>query len=214
MLDSLQNYLTNLREQKAGVVDHLQAGATATDLEVLDRLSNCEIPEAVKSMWHVFNGTSRPEGVTSGELWLDGNFIFFSVGEAVQDYGLSQKLWEEDPDFENYLPKGFLPIATPGEGSRLLVNCRPSSPTHGGIYELLHGHGIVKHSASLSDYFKTLLAALKQGGLVIKEARVKFVEGVFDGIAKQMNPHCDAFNTDLPAAMDTRDWLSNNEGNT
>ena len=212
MGEILQSYLQNLSSKGAGVIDHLNEAASANILASLDQLPHCTIPETVKDMWGVFNGTKKNEDITSGELWLDGTFRYFSVSDAIADYAISLELWQKEPEFDEYLPKGFLPIASPGDGSRLLVNCRAGSPSYGGVYELVHGNGLIKHSISLPRYFETIDAALRQGGLIVEDSHVIFVDNIFYALAKQMNPASDAYNDDLPAAMDVKDWLSNDGG--
>jgi hypothetical protein len=144
---------------------------------------------------------------------LDGTFGYFSAQHAVEDYKTSEKLWATEPEFEDYLPRGFLPIGSPGDGSRLLVNCRKDSPTYGGVYELSHGIGLSRHADSLNSYFSTIFELFDKGAIFVDQSgSIDFNEDEANTIAAKRNPDCDAYNDSLPWAYETQDWLQPDRG--
>ncbi|MDA7428200.1 hypothetical protein PGB28_07000 [Primorskyibacter aestuariivivens] len=137
---------------------------------------------------------SVPAGTLLQYTWLDGTFCYLGVEEASLDYEMSSRTREQDHSFENYWPSAFIPIGTPGEGSRLLVNSLEGSATYGSVYELTYVEGVSRISASLSQYFETLNACIANGALTVTEDGEVCIE--FDGfrsIGRRMNPGCDYF---------------------
>jgi hypothetical protein len=187
-------YLDAIREGGAKVSGWLRPG-TPDALSLLnEHLPELAPPGELAALWACFDGIEGPEEATLADLWLDGAFRFYSVGQAINDYRVCYELWAADPAFEDYWPKGFLPIATPGDGSRLLVNCIKDSATHGSVYELLHGSGVTRSSASIGRYFETAKAWLAGGALKVNEAGQLDIDFAAAGqIARGMNPDCDSW---------------------
>ena len=205
-MTAVASYLDAIRASGAKVAGWLRPG-TPDALSLL----NAHIPELappgeLAQLWACFDGIEGPESATLGELWLDGAFRFFSVAEAISDYHVCYELWAADPSFEDYWPKGFLPLATPGDGSRLLVNCLADSPTYGSVYELLHGSGVSRSAASVGRYFETASAWLSGGALKVNEAGQLDIDFAAAGeIARTMNPDCDSWGSAVAQTETTRD---------
>lgn len=165
------------------------------------------IPQSLLDFWAVANGTNLDKEPTCDQIWLDGVFYYYSHTQAYDDYQICLNLWESDENFESYWPKGFLPIGSPGDGSRLLVNCNSQSPTYGHIYELFHGIGVSKHTISLDQYFKTKISVFEMNGLFVKDGIVELNFDIADKLSANMNPGCDAYDDNLLPAYEAQDWL-------
>ncbi|MDJ0614997.1 MAG: SMI1/KNR4 family protein, partial [Rhizobiaceae bacterium] len=178
--------------QKAQVLSWVRPGTN--DFSAFDAVDTVSLPEELRQLWSSFNGMSVPEGTLLQYTWLDGTFSYLGVEEAARDFDSSTELWEQDQDFEDYWPKAFVPIGTPGDGSRLLVNCLAGSPTYGSVYELFHGIGVSRMSASLSQYFMTLNACKANGAVTVTDdGKVSIDFDAFQKIGRRMNPGCDHF---------------------
>ncbi|MEJ8562341.1 SMI1/KNR4 family protein [Yoonia sp. GPGPB17] len=165
------------------------------------------LPDDLIASWSLFNGMTVPPETPLEQTWLDGQFLYLSFDSAGEDYRLAKELWDEDPLFDAYWPNGFVPIGTPGDGSRLLVNCRDGSPTYGAVYELMHAVGVARLSNSLSRYCETLNQALDEGAITVSEhGLVKMEFQKFARIGAQMNPGCDGFDESIPSASEAKDW--------
>lgn len=195
-----------LKNEDATVLGFLNPGTQRIDLSKFEAL-DLDIPQSLLDFWAIADGTNTNLKSTYDQIWLDGVFYYFSHTQAYEDYLLCLDLWENDENFEAYWPKKFLPIATPGDGSRLLVNCRSQSPTRGHIYELFHGIGLSKHASSLSQYFKTKSAVFEANHLFVKDGIVELDFDLADKLSKSMNPGCDAYDDTLSPAYEAEDWL-------
>lgn len=165
-----------------------------TDFTAIEAFDDVALPKELRQLWSRFNGMTVPESTLLEFTWLDGIFCYLSVADAAIEYQTALELWDQDQDFEAYWPRAFVPIGTPGDGSRLLVNCLDGSPTYGSVYELFHGLGVSRISASLSRYFETLNACLKEGAISFTgEGEVSLDFDAFALIGKQYNPRCDRF---------------------
>ncbi len=198
-------YLEKLGTAGATAVDWLNPGTT--DVSAVEDLGHVTLPDDLRHLWERFDGMNVPDGTLMDQGLLDGQYCYLGVAEAGRDYQVTLSLYRQEPEFETYWPKGFLPIGTPGDGSRLLINCRAGSPTFGAVYDLMHGVGVARLSNSLIRYFETLVACVDQG--VIKVSRTGSVELDFSGfreVGKRMNPGCDGFDDGLAPAADSEDW--------
>ncbi len=190
--EEIRAFLEVIASQNAQAVSWICPGTN--DFSAFDAIDNVSLPEELRQLWSSFNGMSVPEGTLLQYTWLDGTFSYLGVEESARDFGMSIALWEQDQDFEAYWPKAFVPIGTPGDGSRLLVNCLAGSPTFGSVYELFHGIGVSRMSASLSQYFKTLNTCQATGALTVTDdGEVSIDFDAFKRIGRQMNPGCDHF---------------------
>lgn len=188
----LRTFVEAITSQKAQAVNWIRTGTK--DLSSFASFDMVTLPAELCELWSMIDGMSVPDDTLMQYTWLDGTFCYFCVEEAAHDYEVSLGLWEQDQYLKDYWPQAFVPIGTPGDGSRLLVNCLASSPTYGSVYELFHGEGISRISESLSQYFKTLNACLANGALTVThdgEVAVDF--DAFYNIGRQMNPGCDHF---------------------
>jgi hypothetical protein len=198
-------YLDAIREGGAKVSGWLRPG-TPDALSLLnEHLPELAPPGELAALWACFDGIEAPEDALLGDLWLDGAFRFYSVGQAINDYQACDDLWATDPGFEYYWPRGFLPIATPGDGSRLLVDCIKDSPTHGNVFELLHGSGMTRSSASVGRYFETVAAWLAGNALKIEDGQLIIDFAAAGEIARGMNPDCDSWGAVAAPAAKTED---------
>lgn len=194
MTSAIADHLNALRELGARPTTFLNAGAVKPGVTTAERYPELSLPADVLELWRQFDGVKHIDGTTLEQLWLDGSFYFLSEAEAANDYAVCFDLWEFDETFEDYWPKGFYPIATPGDGSRLLINCNLNAPTFGAVYELFHGDGVSKSANSLSDYFLTASAWLAEGATWLDER--KCVDRDFEKssiIARRLNPGCDSW---------------------
>lgn len=188
----LRAFLDALGSQNPKALSWLRPGTD--DFSAFDEIDTIALPDDLRQLWSIFDGMSVPEGTLMQYTCLDGTFSYLSVEEAAEDFEVSVDLWEKDQEFENYWPKGFVPIGTPGDGSRLLVNCLAGSSTFGSVYELLHGIGVSRMAVSLSQYFKTLNAFLASGALSVANDGEVLVD--FDScqkIGRHMNPGCNHY---------------------
>lgn len=206
MSDAVIAYMRALREVKAQCVACLRDGNPNAGAEARAAFPDLTFPEDIIALWRTFDGVAPPRNAQLGDVWFDGMFYLTSEAEAVEDYRVALSA-QEQAGFGDYWPVGFFPIGTPGDGSRLLVNCIPGSPTHGALYELIEAEGLVRYASSLTRYFETLLACLDEGAL-----RVNFhgqVDPDFERmreIAHEMNPGCDAWDDDMTPAHESKDW--------
>lgn len=209
MIGAVAGYINRIRVLRARPGELLNSGAVAPGAIVSARHPEISVPADMLELWRVFDGMTHVEGVTLDDLWLEGAFYFFSEQEALDDYAVCFPLWESETTFREYWPMGFFPVATPGDGSRLLVNCIPGSPTHGAVYELFHGVGVSKSSVSIAQYFLTAAAWLAEGATWLD--RQKRIDRNFENstaIAARLNPNCDSWDDSLPPACETKDWLT------
>ncbi|MAN44907.1 MAG: SMI1/KNR4 family protein [Alphaproteobacteria bacterium] len=161
-------YIESLSKAGAGVVAYLREGSSAPGETFETKVKGLMLPDEVKWLWRTFDGMNS-EDTTLDQLWLEGCFYFFSEAEALDDFMITQRLWEEDEAFKDYWPQGFFPIATPGDGSRMLVDCSPQSETFGAVFELLHGVGVSALAPSLFDYFTLARKWLEENAIWIDE---------------------------------------------
>lgn len=204
-LPSLDHYLSILTDRGAKIVSNIAPG------QVLGReFADCaeiDIHPEVIALWARMNGVLDFEGQILDDLWFDGQYFYFSIGESRADYQVTLDLVADDPTIDDYFPRGFVPVGSPGDGSRLLVNCRTGSPTYGAVYDLMHGMGARRLSASLDRYFETLCAFFEHGALSVNEAgQVDIDFEKIDLIGVPMNPGCDGYDTSLTPAYETFDW--------
>lgn len=200
-------FLDHVRREGAKAVTWLNESSQGQ--AGFDQFPEIQLHQDLSELWQLFDGMTVPTGTLLQFGWLDGQFGYLSIAEAVEDYRISTDLWETDPDFKDYWPPAFVPLGTPGDGSRLLVNCAPESPTYGAVYELLHGVGLSRLSKNLTSYFATLNAGLSVGAIHVTPDGVIDVDlEAFNVVGASMNPGCDGFDDALPAAFETRDWLS------
>lgn len=199
-------YVAALRSMNARCVTFLRPGVASPGVAVRAAFHDLTLPDDVLELWRAFDGVSPPGDTELGDVWLDGMFFFYSEDEAIEDYRAALSAQDEE-GFANYWPAGFFPVASPGDGSRLVINCIVGSPTYGHVYELAHGEGLARYALSLSHYFETMLAWLDEGA-----TKVTFnhqVEPDFDAtraIARDLNPGCDAWDENLPPAHESKDW--------
>ena len=203
--DFIAAYLGKLRRADAAVVGLLRPGTG--DVSAFDRFDAVRLPPEVLRMWAVFDGTRTPADVTPGKTWIDGEFCLLGVKDACEAYGISCDLRQSQADFHTYLPAGFVPIGTPGEGSFLMLNARPGSPTYGAVYELFKGVGLTRASDTLTCHFETLNAAFDAGALWVgSEGYVDVDLERMSGIGRRINPGCDRYDDGLTEAQVLRDW--------
>lgn len=199
-------YVDALRRQNAKAVTFLQPGNPSAGAAIAAEFPDLDVPEDVIALWRAFNGVAPTGETPLGDVWLDGVFYFYAEAEAIEDYRGALTLQDQE-EFRDYWPAGFFPVGSPGDGSRLLVNCIPGSPTHGSVYELIHGDGLYRRADTLSRYFETALVWLERGA-----TRVTFngqVEPDFaraKTIARELNPGCDGWDDTLPPAHEIKDW--------
>lgn len=183
----LQDVLKALRGNGARIVDRYKPGAPFShgDYKAFDGL---DIPDALERVWNTQGGVIEGE-FTYDQLWLDGTYMYLSVQEAASDYAVTLDLAAQDPAFEAYWPLGFVPIATPGDGSRLLVDCRPREMTNGQVLELFHGLGVSPLSCDLDQYFATIFAMMHEGGIyVTQDGELEYDEDQAPRIGRRLNP--------------------------
>ncbi|XWN33865.1 MAG: SMI1/KNR4 family protein [Devosia sp.] len=203
----LEAYLGKIRA--AGWRAFVWLNPGTNDFTAFDAFHAVTLHPELRQLWAQFDGMTIPDGTLQHLTLLDGQFTYNSVAEASKDYRGTLEFWEQEPDFRTYWPQGFVPLGTPGDGSRLLVNCRAGSPTYGGVYDLFHGTGVTRMSASLSRYFATLSAGFDEGVITVTpEGDVEIDFDAIRVVGKNMNPGCDAFNEDLPSASETMEWLN------
>lgn len=192
----LESYLTKLKQSNARVTNWLSDGTELTDeFAVFPEIS---IPEDLHTFWANLNGVSEPQDTTLEYLWLDGQFMFYSIDQSLSDYKITLNLINDDPEFAKYWPIGFLPIGTPGDGSRLLVNCVHGSPTYGSVYELFHGDGISRLTKSLSKYFLMLDQLFDSGTIkVLESGEIEIDFDEYREKGRDMNPGCDRFDDNI-----------------
>jgi len=199
-------YVDALRQRNARSVTFLRPGSPYAGAGVREAFPDLTLPHDVFTLWASFDGVAPTGETPLGDIWLDGVFYFHSEEEAVADYRIALSM-QNEADFASYWPAGFFPVATPGDGSRLLVNGIAGSPTQGAVYELIHGDGLYRRASSLARYFETALAWLERGA-----TRVTFngqVEPDFaraKTIARELNPGCDGWDDSLPPAHESKDW--------
>ncbi|MGB0906333.1 MAG: SMI1/KNR4 family protein [Maricaulaceae bacterium] len=211
MRETLSAYVERLKAADAAVIGYMADGANDSDMSDINGLK-LSVPQDVFEFWGMMNGVKAGVETSYDQLWLDGTFRFYSAKEAADDYKVCLPLWDDDEDFKDYWPVGFLSIGSPGDGSRLLVNCRAASPTYGHIYELFHGMGLSLHAKSLTDYFKTQIALFDAGVLTVEDDGALDIDfDKNDAIAAPLNPNCDAYNSDLTPAYDSKNWLAEGE---
>jgi hypothetical protein len=201
----LNSYLAKLEKKGASVADWISDGrALECDFNAFPEVS---LPEDLVKFWGVMNGISEPEGTTYEHIWIDGQFVYFSIDQSVNDYRITKELIVKDPKMADYWPIGFVPIGTPGDGSRLLVNCIKDSPTYGAVYELFHGDGVSRLSATLSDYFKMLDELFDCGTIsVLESGEVELNFDEYHEKGREMNPRCDGFDDTIQPASMSMDW--------
>lgn len=184
-------YIAELKKRGAKSASLLRPGAPNALAKLKKELPKLSPPAALGELWATFDG-SAGENELLDDLWLDGTFFFLSVEEAIEDYRICEDIRAGDPDFEDYWPTGYLPIGTPGDGSRLLVDCAAGSATHGSVFELFHGIGVARSAASIEDYFKTARAWLDAGVLkVMPDKKLDIDHERASEIARGMNPDCE-----------------------
>ncbi|MBT8494472.1 MAG: SMI1/KNR4 family protein [Deltaproteobacteria bacterium] len=209
-MKELEAYLAALKDQGAVVAGLVNDGASDEEVAKLEQVPGCTFPADVVAMFRVMNGLARTEDTTYDQLWVDGTFAWFSIDEAIADYQTTEELRANDkPEgFDVYWPTGFFPIGTPGDGSRLLVNCRNGSPTYGAVYELFHGDGLSRHANSLTAYVQTVATALAQRVITVDDdGCLEPDEDAYNRTGRQLNPGCDATDDSLPSASVAKDWL-------
>ena len=142
---------------------------------------------------------------------------FLGEEEAVDDYMMATRLQNRmNPNFAQYWPKGFVPVASPGDGSRLLVNCVQGFANAFGARLLPgpRGGSSLVWRASMGQYFETMLDWLDTGAISVdREGVVRLNMAAAARVASTMNPDCDAWDDAMPPAHVTRDWDSPSEGN-
>ncbi|MEQ1709318.1 MAG: SMI1/KNR4 family protein [Terricaulis sp.] len=208
MSEAIANYVGSLKRLGARAAEFLRQGSPSPGEKVRLAFPDLEPPPDLLALWRVFDGTEHVEGTTLEQMWLEGAFYFFSEEEAIDDYAAALPLWANDEGFAEYWPPKFFPIAKPGDGSRLLVNCIRDSPTKGAVYELFHGVGICKASSSVARYFETASGWLDAGAIWLDDARCLDRDfTVASAIAARLNPGCDNWDDSLPPAYKARDWI-------
>ena len=211
---AVRTLVKRLKEKGAEAAMRLLPGRKDGGEKLARAFPKLKIPQDVHTLWQTMDGVSLDGDPALDALWLDGMNAFLSEEEAIDDYIMAARLQSDEPDFEQYWPEGFLPVASPGEGSRLLVNCVKDSPTHGALYMLDHGVGLSRMTASLGQYFETMLDWLDTGAISVdREGVVRLNMAAAARVASTMNPDCDAWDDAMPPAHVTRDWDSPSEGN-
>lgn len=199
-------FLGKVRHAGATTAEWLNPGTN--NFAGFDSVDAVTLHPDLQKLWKHFNGITCPDGTHLEYTWLDGQFAYFSVLEALEDYQVSVPLWKQQADFENYWPQGFVPIGTPGDGSRLLVNCRASSPTYGSVYVLMHGDGVSRMATSLTRYFQTLNVGFDENAIVVTEqGEISYDFDAMREIGMRINPGCDGFDSKLPTASFSKDWI-------
>ena len=202
MPELLEAYIKKLRDNGAVVLDTYIIENNRIDPNKFGQL-NLTIPQDLIDFWQVIKGVEPDLQTTVERTWFDGTFTYFSDQESLVDYQAWREACKKNPQMNDwYMPEGFLPIGSPGDGSRILMNCRDKSPTFGQLYELFHGIGLSKLSESLVQYFRTLLLAFGDG-LSIVDGVVEIHEKKFKKLAAMMNPGCSGC-YDIPQVQD---WL-------
>lgn len=209
---ALRTVIKRLKHRDAEAARRVLPGRNDGGEKLARAFPKLKPPEDLMTLWQVMDGVDLVGDPSLEALWLDGVNAFLSEDEAIDDYITAQRLQADEPDFAEYWPEGFVPVASPGEGSRLLVNCVKDSPTHGALYTLDHGVGLSRMSRSLGQYFETILDWLDTGALnVDAHGFVKLDLEAASRIAATMNPGCDAWDDAMPPAHETRDWVGRNE---
>ena len=134
--NALRMVISRLKQKQAEAADRLCPGRTNAGELLKASFPDLKPPEDLKVMWREMNGVSIEGDPSLESLWLDGQNAFLGEEEAVDDYMMATRLQNDEPEFAQYWPKGFVPIASPGDGSRLLINCVTDSPTFGAVYFL------------------------------------------------------------------------------
>lgn len=190
-MSAIAAYVAELQKRRAKAATLLRPGMPNALARLKKELPILAPPADLGELWAVFDGAAGDNELLD-DLWLDGTFYIFSLAEAVEDYRICDDIRAGDPDFEDYWPTGYLPIATPGDGSRLLVDCVAGSPTHGSVFELFHGIGIARSAASIEAYFRTAHAWLEKGVLkVMPDGKLDIDHERASDIARGMNPDCE-----------------------
>lgn len=184
-------YVAALKKKGAKSASLLRPGMPDALAKLKKELPKLSPPAGLGVLWKFFDGAAG-ENELLDDLWLDGTFFYLSVDEAIEDYRICDDIRAEDASFEDYWPTGYLPIATPGDGSRLLIDCVAGSPTHGSVFELFHGIGIARSAASIEAYFKTAQAWLDQGALTVTpDGKLDIDHERASEIARKLNPNCE-----------------------
>lgn len=184
-------YVAELRKKGAKSASLLRPGMPDALAKLKKQLPALSPPAGLGELWKTFDGADGDNELLD-DLWLDGTFYFFSLKEAVEDYRICDDIRANDPDFEDYWPTGYLPIATPGDGSRLLVDCVAGSETHGSVFELFHGIGIARSAASIENYFRTARAWLDEGVMTVTaDGKLDIDHERASDIAQRLNPDCE-----------------------
>lgn len=200
-------YVDALRRLNARAVTFLKPGNANAGQGVRAAYPTLALPADVEAVWRAFNGIGPTGETPLGDIWLDGMFYLLSEAEAIDDYREALALQGEQ-GFSDYWPLGFFPVATPGDGSRLLVNCIAGSPTHGAVYELTHGVGVCRVATSLARQFEITLVCLERGAIqVTPGGQVEPDFARVSEIARELDPGCDGTDDTLPPAYESKDWL-------
>lgn len=200
-------YVDALRRLNARAVTFLKPGNANAGQAVRAAYPDLALPADVEALWRAFNGVTPSGDTPLGDIWLDGMFHFLSEAEAIDDYREALALQGEE-GFSEYWPRGFFPVATPGEGSRLLVNCIADSPTRGAVYELTHGVGVCRVATSLTRQFEITLVCLERGAIqVTLSGQIEPDFSRVREIARELDPGCDGTDDTLPPAYESKDWL-------
>lgn len=205
-MSSFLAYIAALRSLNAKCVGYLRPGNLGAGTATHAAFPDLAIPDDVVEIWRAFDGVAPPGDALLGDVWLDGVYYFFSEEEAIEEYRVALSLQQQD-GFPDYWPLGFFPIASPGDGSRLVVNCIIGSPTYGHVYELLHSDGLRRYASSVPQYFETVLSWLDEGALKVNFNRQ--VDPDLERarlIARDLNPGCDGWDETLPPAHQSKDW--------
>ncbi len=204
--DAFRRFVDRLTLAGAGIVQHVLPAPTQDVRAQFGAPEGVKLPDDLLAFWRVYDGCAAGDRVLEQE-WMDGVFMYFSATDARADYDICLPLWADDPDFLAYWPPRFVPVATPGDGSRLLVNCDAASPTYGAVYDLFHGVGVSKCAASLAQHFGTRNALFDAGIIsVTPEGLVSFDFEADTSLAQKMNPGCNHWDTSLPSCFEAPDW--------
>jgi hypothetical protein len=199
-------FLDRVRSMGAVAANYVRPPYEGDVRAIFADIEGVHLPDDLVALWQTFDGCEQHQA-TLGEQWLDGVFVYLGAEAAREDYAISEPMWAEDPSFADYMPQRFIAVATPGDGSRLMVNCDAASPTHGAVYELFHGVGLSKRSFSLARHFETLNAMLNEGSLTCDAGGMMQMD--FDAarpVGKAMNPGCNHWDNTLPTCYDAPDW--------
>ncbi len=201
-----ETFLAGVRALGAIAATHVDAPFTGDAHAVFADVEGVRLHEDVIALWQTFNGTVQNDAPL-GKLWLDGTFFYLGAEDSREDYRISEPMWLEDPTFAEYMPPRFIAVGSPGDGSRLMVNCDTASPTYGAVYELFHGIGVRKRSMSLARHFETLIAQLDTGALTCTQDGEMNMDFEAEKIMGQkLNPGCNHWDYTLPTCQDAPDW--------